>query len=301
MNPLTLSEMLTTEEFQAGLGWGVIGLAAMTILARRPFPRPWWGGITAAAVALAAQAVGGAPLGMTAALPLLYAGGELMYRSRGIGRKGFGWILILAGSALVTFTTGIDEDWWLVTGTLLFISVGGWTMARVDQALGGSGAPVAMVAASVFGIWATVPETEIPRILLGASAGTFLAGWPLRRAQIGPGGSFAVAATMAWAIGIGGELRSASIAGAWATIGAFSFALVSKVPHSANTTALLVLHVVAVFFASRVAGLQQDAYWGLAIALVTLAVTILAAKAIVSSWAVPEGNRARPRHAHRAK
>ena len=41
---------------------------------------------------------------------------------------------------------------------------------------------------TVFGVYATVPDTELVRPLVGVAIPLALAGWPLRAARLGAGG-----------------------------------------------------------------------------------------------------------------
>lgn len=270
MNPLTLFELLLTREFQSGLGWGVIGLVILLAVPRQKAPRPIWGVVVSAVALVAALGMVGRRLGLVIGLVLVILGGELTRRMM-VG----GLFVVGLGAFTVAVRSGIETRWWIQLGTMLFIVVAGWMIGRIDHQQGDSGIPVLMVAGTVFGVWATVPDTELARVLMGTTVATVIAGWPVRKARIGSGGGYALAALLAWAVAIGGEARTGSIIGGWATVGAFPVALLGTSVARLRPWALFGLHAGSVFVASRIAGLQDSPYVALAISAPALIVTII--------------------------
>src|SRR5690606_35315103 len=138
---------------------------------------PIWGLIVAACV------VGGAwpfvdtgPL-VALGIAVLSIGGELVGRGRW-----WGVFLIGGGAAAVALADGIPDVWWVRVGTVLFIGIGGWAIGRLPAVLADTGVPALMVAGTAFGVWATVPDTEIAATFLGALTPLVFTAWPQVRA-----------------------------------------------------------------------------------------------------------------------
>lgn len=225
------------------------------------------------ATAMGSASIVARPLGLVLGLAVLILGGELNRRSLPAGLA-----LIGLGAFVVALRSGIETVWWIQLGTMLFVVVAGWTIAKVDGQLGISGIPALMIGGTVFGVWATVPDTELARVLMGVVAATMVAAWPLRRVRIGSGGAYALAGLLAWTVAIAGEGRVGSIIGGWATIGAFAIALGTTHIARIHAWMLFGLHALSVLLASRVAGLQESHYAAVAIAAPVLMATVAAGR-----------------------
>jgi hypothetical protein len=284
VNPLTLIDLLGRSHFQVGLGVGVVG-SVMTLVLWRDLrrPIPIWGTLVSLAVVLGAALLMPDWVAPAIGVILLLAGGELLNRVPILGA------LVLVGAATVLALLPIVPDRvWIRTGTAAFVLAGGWAIQRVDRSLGETGIPILMIAATVFGIWATVPETEHARILVGAVAGTFLLGWPKAIARIGSNGAYALAGVMAWSIAIGGAERTGSIIGAWATLGVFFAAPLIRPGVVPKRWPVLAVHVVTVLLASRVAGLQEGGTTAAAIAIPVLIAALVVIYHLVEPSRAPD-------------
>src|SRR5690606_20051967 len=271
MNPLTLIELVGQDEFLAGLGWGLVGACMILFAPSRWRPVPAWGVIAAACVVGGAWPfVAAGPL-VALGIAALALGGELMGRGRW-----WGVFLIGGGSAAVALTEGIPDVWWVRVGTMLFIGIGGWLVARMAAATTGTGISALMVAGTAFGVWATVPDTEIAAAFLGALTPLTFTAWPQARSIVGSGGAYAVAGALAWAIAEGGSARAGSIIGGRGTIGAFAGALFMTQRRAGWRWYLFAVHGVAVLLASRVAGMFET---GSAALVVVRPASVMAATA----------------------
>ena len=288
MNPLTLIELIGQDEFLAGLGWGLVGGLLIFFSPSRWRPVPIWGLIVAACV------VGGAwpfvdtgPL-VALGIAVLSIGGELVGRGRW-----WGVFLIGGGAAAVALADGIPDIWWVRVGTVLFIGIGGWAIGRLSAVLADTGVPALMVAGTAFGVWATVPDTEIAATFLGALTPLVFTAWPQVRAIVGSGGAYAIAGALAWAIAEGGAARAGSIIGGWGTIGAFVGALFVSRLLAERRWYLFAVHGVAVLLTSRVAGMFETG----SAALVVVVPVLVAAAAATRFLAVasPHSTNARLR------
>src|SRR5690606_18527539 len=271
MNPLTLIELIGQEEFLAGLGWGIVGGLVVLFAPSRLRPLPVWGVIVAACVVGGAWPFVGAHPLVAVGIAALAAGGGLVGRGRW-----WGVLLIGAGAAAVALTENVPDVWWVRVGTVAFIGIGGWAIARLSEALADTGVPALMVAGTAFGVWATVPDTEIAATFLGALTPLVFAAWPQVRAIVGSGGAYAVAGALAWAIAEGGAARAGSIVGGWGTIGAFAGALFVSRLLAERCWYLFAVHGVAVLLTSRVAGMFET---GSAALVVVVPVLVAAAAA----------------------
>lgn len=271
MNPVTLFELVFMADFRAGFLWGVAGLVCLLVIPRREVPRPIWGLVAATAVLLATRDMMLRRPGLAAGIILLAVGGELMRRHRSVG-----WVVVGAGAILTAMMPGFeDNDLWVHVASIPYIVVAGWAIAKVDHSQGESGITVLMIGGTVFGVWATVPEPNLARVLLGASAALVVTGWPLRRARLGDGGAFAVAGLLAVAVALGGENRAGSLVGGWAALGAFALAVLGPAVVRIRPWRLFALHSASVLVAARLAGLQESPLAAAAIAIPAVIATLI--------------------------
>ena len=271
MNPETFFELLFMSDFRAGVAFGAVGVLVLLAARRRDHPLPVWGIVATAAVIAAGGGLTVRHPGVIAGLGLLALGGMIMDRIP-VG----GWVMVVAGSVAVAVASGlVYDDLWIKVATAPFIVAAGWLVSRIDDLHGESGIPALMVGGMAFGVWATIPEPNLGRVILGVTATVMLAAWPLRRARIGTAGAYALVGLLAVAIAVGGEDRFGSVVGGWATIGAFSVAILGTHAGRIRPWWLLALHAGSVLVVSRVAGLQDSPYVAAAIAGPALIVTIV--------------------------
>jgi hypothetical protein len=194
--------------------------------------------------------------------------------------RAVGWALSALGAALVTLQMSVLATAWVAAGSFVFILAGGYLMGFFDEHTSQPGVVMAMIAITIFGVWATVPETDDARLLLGVSAGLLIGVWPLHRDRIGYGGGFVVAGLVAWIAATGGASRPGSIVGSWACLGAFAAVALAKWLAKRAVTlhpaALVLIHGLLVFVASRVAGFRQGA--------VAAGIISVAAIGVVIAW-----------------
>jgi hypothetical protein len=257
----TLLDLFTRPEFLTGALLGAVALCALIVLPRlRPSASIDWGLLLAMAVLIAIHLTIVRRLSVVAGIGTLALGGWVIARA-GPGIKALGWVMIAAGAIIVTWRGGLSDRVWLLTLTPVVIVAGGTALAawsrRLPHHLVGP-----MVAITAFGVWATVPETEMARALLGAAILLAVATLrPIGSRFLYPG-AFALAGTMAWLVASGGAARPASIIGGWACLG-----LLVILPYCwrnasdlVNERPLMVvaIHAMAVLVASRVIGLWES-------------------------------------------
>lgn len=130
------------------------------------------------------------------------------------------------------------------------------------------------VAATIGGIWATVPDTERAAVLIGVTAAVAWAWWPAQWATPRVAGSLIVGLLLAWVAlrgGVGRETGLIGAVGSMAMLGWTAFAL----PDSPRGL-VLAGHVVLVGVWSRWAGLSTSSATALAIGIsASLAVALV--------------------------
>ena len=267
MNPATLVDLLGQSQFQAGVGWGLVGAVLLVAASRREQPTPLWGLVATAAAMISLWSRADFGWQFPIGLALLLAGGLLVEHDHRIGI-----LIVICGAVAVGLDPVLPDQLWIRLGTMLFVAYGGLAIGAVDEELGHTGIPALMVAGTVFGIWATVPETDLARVLMGVMVAVIFTAWPRARVQVGVAGACTLAAVMAAIIASGGVTRPGAIVGSWATLGLFAAAPVVRARLSHYRWVAFIVHGVAVFLASRVAGLQQGRVAAAAIALPTLAI-----------------------------
>lgn len=121
------------------------------------------------------------------------------------------------------------------------------------------------VAATIGGIWATVPDTERAAVLIGVTAAFAWAWWPTDWASPRLAGSLVIGFLLAWVALRGGEGRETGFIGAvgsMAMLGWSAFALPETPPGL-----ILAGHVVLVGVWSRWAGLSTSSATALAVGI----------------------------------
>ena len=122
---------------------------------------------------------------------------------------------------------------------------------------------------TALGVWATVPDTNLPRVLLGASVGVTLLSRRETPARVSPLAVGVWIVAVAWIGMQGGELRPASVVGAWGSFGLLLVPGPRLPPRPALAT-----HAAMVLVASRLAGLGTSIPVALGIVAVSLAVAV---------------------------
>ena len=258
----TFLDLLTRTDFLVGGFFGLTGLVVIYFARTDEGSVLEWGLTLTSAAFLAVSLAVGSRLSLLASLFALAVGGWMARPPSGSARAPFGWVLIVAGAVALVLRGGFAEVGWLaVVAPIATIAIGAvlaaWANRLPQDVLG------VMVAISAFGIWATVPETETARALLGASIPLAVATLPPIRARLGYSGAFALAGLLVWVVATGGEARPASIVGGWACIGAIAILPLYNPPVAAlvgrKRVVTVLIHTVIVVVTSRVIGLWESA------------------------------------------
>lgn len=246
----TFFDLFTRPDFQIGLACGI---AASVILASSLTVR-----------GLSSRAAG--PISVFIFLAVIFLDlGQRLSLAVGVGAvafAGFLWhrsriialIVAVLGASIVMYRSGISDNaevWVRPLGVAVILAVG-WCLIRYEEA-GNRPHSVLLLAITLFGIWATVPETRIPRLLLGGWSG-LLPG--LLVASLPKLGWWApaVAAPIVWMTAMAGNSRPGSIVGGWASLGIL---LLRPVP-STKPWQAYVVHAGLVLFTARVAGFRDS-------------------------------------------
>ncbi len=281
----TLRDLLTRSEFQIGIVLGAIALALLAIGPRRPrWARPWAFVATVAVVA-GVQIVDGDHHGLFVGVGFLAVGGALIGSARSTtdGRMigAFGWAIAASGAALIPWKGRVDPDAWFFFATPAVALGFGAALSTWDRTAARRWVGP-LIAITAFAIWTTVPDTEQARLLLGIALPLAFGTLPTVSASLTTAGTFALGGVLAWLPALGGEARSASIVGAWA-----SFGVIILVPLAAllwpmrriGTTTTFVLHATITLVAARVIGL-----WTWAVPATIAVVSLYAVGLAVVYW-----------------
>jgi hypothetical protein len=201
--------------------------------------------------------------------------------------KIIGCVLVAPGAYLVATSSDFAGPGWVVPLIMVTITLGGPTAADLDRRAARLGLGPVMWLVTVVGVYATVPDTEIIRPLVGVAIPLALCGLPMRVARLGAGGAAAGIALLMWVGAAEGYGRPGSIVGAAGALGLFLVEPVGRtllrrrvVPWSralsARAFALVFLgvHVLVVWYATRIAGFQEDGGRALLLLIPGLAVGV---------------------------
>ncbi|MGZ4675006.1 MAG: hypothetical protein ACXVJZ_12505 [Acidimicrobiia bacterium] len=279
-----LRTLVDFPQFQAGWTAGLI-LAPIVVLlgwssrSRRQGRRSPYGLVGAAWVLGSLAALDGwfgdrvlvpIPAQLVWGLVVLAVGAELAARTP--NPKFIGFVLAFPGALLVATATDLGAGGrWVTPLVVVTTTFGGPLAADVDRRAARVGLGPVLWLVTVIGVYATVPDTELVRPLVGVALPLALTGWPLRAARIGPGGAAAGTALLLWVAALQGYGRPGSIVGAAGALGLLLVEPLGRVvvrrrfqPWSRAlsvrwfTLAFVAAHVVVVAYATRVAGFQAD-------------------------------------------
>ncbi len=259
-----LIDLIQRTEFRAGLIAGAVGvvLTLMVGIGWRTRPVRIWGVVFTAAAWTAVWVSIGRRLSLGLGLALLVLAGLMWSKSRPASAT-----TAVAGASIAAWRGGLTDILWIRLGVVVAILLIGMGILRFARQSQLSGLTVPLFAITVFGIWATVPDTEAARIPLGVMAVMGLVAWPWRFASIGDAGAFALAGMIVWVAALGGEAREGSIIGAWASAGVLLTGLLPHVAPRLGRWAVLALQGVVVFWTARIAGFRDDAIPAFVLAL----------------------------------
>ena len=198
-------------------------------------------------------------------------------------------LLVLPGAATTVDAMGITDRGGAIGPAVVAAAVLAVLVAESDLALADSAAGPPLLAVSIFGMYATIPETAQILPTLVVAVPVALVGGPARQARLGTAGAAAAVVLLVAIVAEGGQPRAASIVGGVACLGVLALdPLVRAFAPGAGPAPddwwsprlwlLVAVHVVVVAIASRVAGLRDDASGAIVIVAVTAA---LAAGALI--------------------
>lgn len=256
----TLLDLATRPEFLTGLAAGLVGLVVLALRPTSVENKSGWAITVAVATTFAILFSLDEAVEIAMPLAALAIGGWLLDRYK--SGKAVAWAVIATGAVALAWTgipseSGLLRPMVSVVTILAGWSLSGWVGFTQRNWLG----PIALV--SAFGIWATVPETEIARVLLGVLVLLSFATLSWIGAVPSTAGAFALGGLVAWVPAIGGLARPGSIVGGWACLGMIALipALQKLGLYEAPipTRWLLFGHVMFVLIASRVIGFWESA------------------------------------------
>lgn len=148
----------------------------------------------------------------------------------------------------------------------------------------------ALLAATAVGMWATTPDTEHTRVLVGATLGAAVLVVD-RRLRAGAAGTTVLVALMAWATVVDGHPRPAAVVGGIACFGATAlWPLVgcARLPIEPRPVAtVLAVQATVVVVCSRVAGMQTRTWSAVTISVASLAGVLVALRVTLRARARP--------------
>ena len=335
MNQITT--LMDFWEFQSGwaLGWlalPVVVLLGWSTQARRHGRRSPYGlvgiaWVVGSLVALAGWSghdpvlgtagFGEIPTQLLVGLALSAVAVELAFRTP--NPKVIGCILGIPGAVLVGTASDFPGPSWTAPLVVVTTLVGGPLAADVDRRAARLGLGPVLWMITVIGVYATVPDTELVRPLVGVAIPLAIAGWPLRAARLGAGGAAAATGLLIWVAGLDGYGRPGSIVGAAGALGLLlveppgRLALKGRVRPLARrigvkgfVAAFIGAHIVVVFWATRVAGMAETGVPAAALLLPGLLVGAALGGFLGLSkrlrpdrtWFGPRRNRSASRRAH---
>ena len=186
-----------------------------------------------------------------------------------------GAVLAIPGAWLVVHAEPIPAIGWIRVLLGVGIVVGGALATDFDLRWRRVGAAPVLLAISLFGVYATVPDTEQALVVLGVSLPLALPGvigWPRPLNVLGSAGVFGAVGLLAWTVGAGGAARHSAIVGGLACLGLFVVEPVGRALARGRSrilgalpdgrlwslTAVAAAHLALVYVCARVAGLRDS-------------------------------------------
>jgi hypothetical protein len=196
-------------------------------------------------------------------------------------------VLVFPGAAATVGAMELSDRSTVMWPTAVLASCLAVLVADADESLAASATGPPLLAVSILGMYAAIPETSQILPVLVVAVPIALVGAPLCLARLGAAGSGAVIAFLAAVVAEGGQSRAASIVGGLACTGVLAIEPVARrlAPHappwpadwrSRPILALFALHGVVVLVMSRVAGLRDDLEGALVISSVVGAMALVA-------------------------
>jgi hypothetical protein len=177
---------------------------------------------------------------------------ELVFRQQATVARAVAYAM--AGA---TVSASLPAAWPLWTRlTVLAVVVVGALVAPVHDARAPRVVP-ALVLISALGVYACAPDTEAPKVLLGAMVAAAVIGFePRLRAAVGLP---AVIGLFAWVAAFGGVGRPGAVVGGVACLGVLLLPVPRRRPGTGGVVLLFVTQVALVTYEARVAGFETKA------------------------------------------
>jgi hypothetical protein len=147
----------------------------------------------------------------------LVVAGAIAARSPSPGVTGA--LLAVPGGILLAAALPGDPPAWAVLLVVVGPAVAGATTADLDTRLARSGTGSLLFLIALGGAYATLPDTELVLLALGAALCVTVLAWPLTLARFGPGGSYGATGLFLWIAVVEGVGRPGSTVGAAACLG----------------------------------------------------------------------------------
>ena len=208
------------------------------------------------------------PTSLLLGLVVLAAGVELAIHTP--NPRAIGVVLAFPGALLIGFAEDFHGLGWVRPLVIVSISVGAPLVADLDRRSARYGLGPLLWLVTVIGVYATVPDTELIRPLVGAAVPLALVGFPLRLGRLGGAGAAASVGLLVWVGAFEGYGRPGSIVGTVAALGIFVAEplgrmllrdrvepLAKSVSERGFVAALIGAHVLLTWYGTRVAGFAR--------------------------------------------
>lgn len=265
---------LNDGSFRSAFGAGLVSCALVAIGARLLAHRPPREPVSLLGVVVALPSVvvlahrTAVPDGVVAGLVALAAAGSVA-DLRGVPR-GLAVALAVPGAWLLGWHGDLVPVAWIRWAVAAMALGGGWAIGTFDRRWAERGYAPVLFAITTVGVYFTVPDPYDAIILMGSALPVALLGWPVPIARFGYSGAMVTAGLLGWVIARDGFGRQSSIVGGIACLGLLAIEPLSRGLRGGSLSALdaapsgwrrwpLVAgaHLVFVFVASRIAGLQS--------------------------------------------
>jgi hypothetical protein len=128
-------------------------------------------------------------------------------------------LALAPGAAALALAFPIGTPAWL-----RFAAAGGTLAAGVlvhdfDATQGPRGAPFLLLGLAALAVYYTVPDTELPLVMLGAAVPLVLISVPQPLRRLGPAGSAAAMGAFSWVVVVGGRARAGAVVAGIAALG----------------------------------------------------------------------------------
>ena len=291
-----MDALLASPQFAAGCWFGLAAFAAGLAAAlawrsgRRPPPVPISGLLFAGATAAA--------IGWTLGLPPTLLPGLLALACAGAASQR-PWARPLAigssilGGWLVTCPSRLALDGGLRLLVAVAVAGGGWLAADLDHRWRSRALGPLLLALTVGGVYATVPDTEQALAALGVMLPMAGLAWPWPLASLGRAGTHAAVGALLWVVTAGGAGRPSSVVGGIACLGLLVVEPLARIIDPRHrgltdhlpagrwvTLVVVTAQLGLVYVAARVAGLRATVSQAAVIAGVELVVAVAVCLAV---------------------